>query len=103
MRQLPREIQPLDIEELEALNLIYLQQVFQPLFSGKPLLLFVNLSRTSDSGQPTAIHWKTQENGWERDYQFPIFGITQFNLADGFNPRSCPSLMFKSKLSKQII
>jgi hypothetical protein len=43
MHRLTREIQLLDIEELEALNLIYLQQIFQPRFSGKPLLLFVNL------------------------------------------------------------
>jgi hypothetical protein len=43
MRQLPREIQTLDIEELEALDLIYMQQVFQPRLSGEPPLLFVNL------------------------------------------------------------
>jgi hypothetical protein len=43
MHQLPREIQLLDIEELEALNLIYLQKVFQPRFPGEPLLLFVDL------------------------------------------------------------
>jgi hypothetical protein len=55
MRQLAREIQLLDIEELEALNLIYLQQVFQPRSTIRQSF------RTSDSGQPTAIHWKTQE------------------------------------------